>query len=272
MPAKKAQPPRRTTGRRVVRPSVSARLIGGSTALLGKIGAPIAARPVLSGGIAGVAVLFAFVAGNAFYSQPSRHPRPMMATRGGPLDMAPLVTSDAGVDESLMAVPLVLEVQNLLARTGHYSAALDGKPGKATTAAIKAFQTEYALRVDGEPSTQLLRQIEAHMRVADAEPSAGTVPVAQPAPERYASNTAATANDGEARDPGTTGSLPERELVRRIQSGLTHADVAKLDADGILGERTREAIRTFEALEGLDVTGQPNKRILERLVSIGAVQ
>jgi len=271
MPARKAQSPRRTTGRRVARPSVSARLIGGSTALLGLIGAPIAARPVLSGGIAGVALLFAFVAGNALYAQHGRHPHPMMATRGGPDGMAPLVTSDAGDDTGLMPVPLVLEVQNLLARSGHYTAALDGKPGKATTAAIRAFQAEYGLRVDGEPSTQLLRQIEAKMQVASAAASEDTS-VGEPAPERFASNTAATANDGGPSDPATTGSLPERELVRRIQSGLTHADVAKLDADGIVGERTREAIRTFEALEGLDVTGNPDKRILERLVSIGAVQ
>lgn len=269
MPARKAPSPRRTTGRRVARPSVSARLIGGSAALLTLVGAPIAARPVLSGGIAGVAVLFAFIAGNAFYAQPGRHPRPMMATRGGPLDMAPLVTGDAGTEEQLMAVPLVLEVQNLLARSGHYTAALDGKPGKATTAAIRAFQTEYALRVDGEPSTQLLRQIEAHMRVANVEtPAASGAPIAEPAPERYASNTPTTANDASTG----AGTLSQRELVRRIQSGLNQADVAKLDADGILGDRTREAIRTFEALEGLDVTGNPDPRILERLVSIGVVQ
>jgi peptidoglycan hydrolase-like protein with peptidoglycan-binding domain len=267
MPARKPLPPRRTTGRRVARPSLAARLIGGSTAFLSLIGAPIVARPVLSGGIAGVAVLFAFVSGNAFYSQPSRHPRPMMATRGE----MPMLASDAAADEGLMAVPLVLEVQTLLARTGHYTAALDGKPGKATAAAIRAFQTEYALRVDGEPSTQLLRQINAHLQVADAAPA---VPVAAPAPERFAS-----IEPGDASDPAPTGSTgaaasasPERDLVRKIQSGLTHADVAKLDADGIPGERTREAIRTFEALEGLDVTGNPDKRILERLISIGAVQ
>ena len=62
------------------------------------------------------------------------------------------------------------------------------------------------------------------------------------------------------------------ELVKRIQSGLTAASVADLTPDGIVGERTRSAIRTFEALEGLEVTGAPDPRILERLIEIGAIQ
>ena len=56
-------------------------MLNGSAGALGAIGRPIAARPVLSGGIAGVAVLFALVSANALYAQPGRHPRPMMTTR-----------------------------------------------------------------------------------------------------------------------------------------------------------------------------------------------
>ena len=60
--------------------------------------------------------------------------------------------------------------------------------------------------------------------------------------------------------------------MRRIQAGLTSAQVAELSADGIPGERTKAAIRTFEALEGLEVTGAADPRVLERLIEIGAVQ
>lgn len=281
MPAKRPNPPRRTTGRPAGRRSLARRLAGVAAAALRLIGAPIVARPVLSSGIAGFAVLLAFVSGNAFYAQPGRHPKPMMATREGSPRVA-AGTEDGENNAALMAVPLVLEVQNALARTGHYTAALDGKPGKATAAAIRAFQAENGLRVDGEPSPALLAHIR---RITGAAPN----PSGRPAEgERHASlgermqGTPRATDAGEAI--GTTGSvkpappsapaapLPEKELVRRIQSGLANAEVADLEADGILGEKTRAAIRTFEALEGLDVTGAPDERILKRLIEIGAVE
>lgn len=67
-------------------------------------------------------------------------------------------------------------------------------------------------------------------------------------------------------------SLSRDDMVRRIQSALTTAQVAELKADGIPGERTREAIRTFQALEGMEVTGEPDLRLLERLAEIGLVE
>ena len=238
--------------------------------MLRLIGTPIAARPVLSGGIASVAALFALVSTNALYAQPGRHPRPMMATRG--VGMAAEQSSLA--EAALQPVPLVREVQEALARTGHYSAQPDGRPGKATAAAIRSFQTEYALRVDGEPSALLLSQIR---QLASATPN----PSSRPDTERFASVSPNASDDDAGRsaaDPSATGSttlsddLSERELVRKIQSGLANADVAQLAADGVVGEQTRAAIRTFEALEGLDVTGKPNKRLLEHLIAIGAVK
>ena len=281
MPAKNLKPLPRTTGRRVVRPSLGRRLTGTTIAILRLIGTPIAARPVMSSGIAGVVVLLVVVSGNAFYAQPGRHPKPMMATRSGSPGEAAVTASDLAEDGGLMPVPLVLEVQNALAQTGHYTAALDGKPGRATAAAIRAFQAEHALRVDGEPSPLLLRQIQQRL-------AAAPIPSDPPAEaERYASiddrfgtstQSDAEAAGGEkaaASDPtatGSTGSAAGADLVRRIQAGLRKAEVAELTADGIPGEQTRAAIRTFEALEGLDVTGKPDERILERLIAIGAAE
>ena len=193
-----------------------------------------------------------------------------MATRAGGSYAAPAVA-----EAVLQPVPLVLEVQEALARTGHYTAQPDGRPGKATAAAIRAFQSEYALRVDGEPTPLLLSQIR---QFASAAPNPSARP---PVTERFASVEPAAPGTEPGRasaDPAATGStealdgLSETELVRKIQSGLANADVAELAADGVVGERTRAAIRTFEALEGLDVTGKPNKQLLEHLIAIGAVK
>ena len=280
MPAKNPIPTRKTV-RPAAPPSVARRLGAGAGSLLRLIGTPIAARPATSAGIATFAVLSALVSVNAFYGQPGRHPRPMMATRGQ-TEATPASASEDGNDGDLMPVPLVLEVQSALASTGHYRAAVDGRPGPATTAAIRAFQSEHGLQVDGEPSPQLLSQIR---RMSGAAPSASDRPsdavrTASIEDRMRTSGAADEAVDAgqktnDAHDRNATGSVDadERtELVRRIQAGLAAADVAELKADGIIGEQTRAAIRTFEARQGLDVTGKPDERILKRLIKIGALK
>jgi peptidoglycan hydrolase-like protein with peptidoglycan-binding domain len=201
-------------------------------------------------GVAAGAVLMAAIASNAFYAQPGRHPHPLMATRGNATDGGASVEATSN-DSALMAVPLVLEVQTALNEGGYYRAALDGKPGAATTAAIRAFQSERGLAIDGQPTPRLLSAI----RAADAEE-----------PVQMASRE--TAGDDST---GSVSTPAGADLVKRIQSGLAAAAVAPLKPDGVVGEQTRAAIRTFEALEGLDVTGEPNERILKRLIEIGAL-
>ncbi|GGD12294.1 peptidoglycan-binding domain-containing protein [Aureimonas glaciei] len=255
-------------------------MLNGSAAMLGAIGRPVVARPVLSGSIAGVAVLFAVVSTNAIYAQPGRHPRPMMTTRA--LSAEDAAIQSAAAEPTLQPVPLVLEVQEALAAAGHYAGRPDGRPGQATAAAIRAFQTENALRVDGEPSPLLLsqiRQIAAAAPNPSARPEisermASFEPAAEPGAGRAAADPSATGSTGSTGKavPAATEALSERELVRRIQSGLANADVAELKADGLVGEQTRAAIRTFEALEGMDVTGQPDQRLLDHLIAIGAVK
>lgn len=250
--------------------------------MLRLIAAPVAARPLAAGGLLAFALLSAFVSANAFYGQPGRHPKPMMATRGEAGEPGRPASGEAD-DDGLMAVPLVREVQTALASTGHYKGELDGRPGRATAAAIRAFQSEHALPVDGEPSPRLLSELRGDgdgARSAEARPAGA---------ERHASleeriGGGEAAEDGgegapagrpaAVRDPAATGpaAAARTELVRRIQSGLSAAAVATLKADGILGEQTRTAIRTFEARQGLDVTGAPNERVLKRLIKIGAVK
>ncbi|WP_198598211.1 peptidoglycan-binding domain-containing protein [Mangrovicella endophytica] len=236
-------------------------------------------RPLLSGGVAAFTALFGCLTVNALYAQPGRHPSPLLATR---LDASGSFASRwlaSGEDAATMPVPLVREVQAALAETGHYAAVVDGRPGPATTAAIKAYQSEIGVRADGQVSPVLLSQIRARaggqaggkrssetQRVASLDERMGSDETGTIAPARRAA-----AVPAQAKGSAALSQLPKEELVRRIQSGLTSAQVATLQADGIVGEQTRAAIRTFEALEGLDVTGTPQPRILQRLIDIGAV-
>ena len=148
-----------------------------------------------------------------------------------------------------MTVPLVADVQLLLREAGYYQSAIDGRPGQATDIAIRRFQTERGLTVDGIATPYLVSQIR---QLTAAIPSPD---------ERPQEDSVAGIIEGLGSESASLGS----GLVRNIQSELTAASVAELSADGILGEQTRAAIRTFQALEGLDVTGEPSEPLLDRL-------
>ncbi|MEF2551774.1 peptidoglycan-binding domain-containing protein [Aurantimonas sp. A2-1-M11] len=230
----------------------------------------LARRPALSAGVTGFAILFGGVAINALH-QPGPHPSPFLATRdlgeGGD-------TQVASNNPALMPVPLVREVQAALAEAGFYQANVDGRPGPATQAAITAFQKDQGLPTDGAATPLLLAQIR---QVTAQAPNPSPRPNVIASIEERMQGIPQNVDDYSTDAPDDAlqaeiGKLSDSELVRRIQAGLTSAQVAELSADGIPGERTREAIRTFEALEGLEVTGTPDPRILERLIEIGAIQ
>jgi peptidoglycan hydrolase-like protein with peptidoglycan-binding domain len=56
---------------------------------------------------------------------------------------------------------------------------------------------------------------------------------------------------------------PER--VRRVQERLTAAGFDAGPADGVMGGRTRAALREFQRARGLDPTGEPNQATLTEL-------
>lgn len=53
--------------------------------------------------------------------------------------------------------------------------------------------------------------------------------------------------------------------VRTIQQGLAAEDFDPGPADGIMGPRTRAAIRAYQRARGLDVTGEPSRALQARL-------
>ncbi|WP_062016513.1 peptidoglycan-binding protein [Aureimonas sp. AU4] len=228
----------------------------------------IAARPVLFGSVALFGALAGLVGDNALNRQAGRHPHPMLVTRpaaGAPAQRASTQAAPAASrvasaprienDPRIIAFPLVSDVQTLLAEAGYYKLPVDGRAGQATDLAIRAFQRDHGLRVDGMATPLLLSQL----RQADTlQPDQATDQVASLIEGTDPAATGAVVSDA---SPGST----EGELVRRIQDRLAKARIADVQPDGILGERTRAAIRTFEALQGMEPTGEPSPEILRRL-------
>jgi len=138
--------------------------------------------------------------------------------------------------------PLVREIQTELQRLGFYNGLADGMVGARTRAAVAAYQRANDLSATGEASHQLRDHILFARQLAAA--ATYTASVALPAPS---------------------------EDVRRVQIALSALGFDAGPADGMLGDKTREAIRAFETYRGLDKTGAVNARLARELgISLAA--
>lgn len=79
--------------------------------------------------------------------------------------------------------------------------------------------------------------------------------------ETYAQNVRRANQSGSQRRTAPTGD----PLVRSVQQALTARGYQPGPADGLMGQRTRQAIEAFQADQGLPVNGQVTPALLEQL-------
>ncbi|MCE7026580.1 peptidoglycan-binding domain-containing protein [Jiella avicenniae] len=211
----------------------------------------VARHPALSTGIAVFAVTATSVTVNGLYEQHGRHQNPMLATR--------LVASTPAPERFGSAATTVPEPSQ----------------GADETPAVPAPTAAVQQRAAAPSSLEETASRLAHV------PAPAPRPLERPDPAETASISSgqggrvvapSAAERPKPASGGRFAALAEPDRVKMIQAALSSAQVASLTVDGVLGEKTRAAIRTFEALEGMDVTGEPEPRVLERLAEIGLVE
>lgn len=164
--------------------------------------------------------------------------------------------------------PEVAKMQQKLLSLGFYNGAVDGLAGKGTRAAIEAY-----------------RKASAGMGIETAQPAVGSasdttasiaIPAAKPghdADKATVQTVSATPADkltaGAAPQPAGT-SLAPAEIVR-IQAGLRAFGNDKVGIDGKVGASTKTAIREFQNLFKLPVTGEPDAKLLAKMQEIGLI-
>jgi peptidoglycan hydrolase-like protein with peptidoglycan-binding domain len=202
-------------------------------ALLGRPSWALAASGLLVG---------AAIVTNALYMQPRPHPAPLVSTRH--LEAASPVAEEPKAQRSN---DLVLAVQSALRRTGHYGGPLDGLAGPQTREAILAFEAEADRPATGEASLELLAAIKA----------------------AKASDTGAL----EELAVGGQGGQPEPDSrVAAVQHALSIAAYGPLQADGVFGPQTREAILRFQRDHSLTPTGDISDGLMVELRAAGALE
>lgn len=122
--------------------------------------------------------------------------------------------------------PLVRQIQTELQGLGYYSGIVDGTSDAPTKAAIIAYERASGLSPDGKASRRVLDHILYSKHIAEAA--------------RFTAS--------------TTAAVPSED-VRKVQTALNGLGFDAGPADGVLGDKTREAIRAFQTYRGLPASG-----------------
>jgi len=143
----------------------------------------------------------------------------------------------------------VEKVQHLLEKLNFYSGPFDGLLGPQTNAAIRNFEKSKILPQTGAVSPALIILLENTVKQISNKNTSLVV------------TTPAMAN-AVSPDPG---------MITRIQVGLINFGIGDVAIDGVMGNNTKTAIEQFQKRFNLNVTGLPNKELIRKLESVGAL-
>jgi peptidoglycan hydrolase-like protein with peptidoglycan-binding domain len=228
----------------------------------------ISRNPLAVGGSTAFLVALFYVSANAMWYQPHAHTSAFFATR----DFSrPPVTGDAGQDaeyETTIRIerpepaparpvgdPVIEQVQGILRDLNFYEGTVDGLSGPNTVKAIQAYQRKLGMTPTGTIDDQLLAQLGTPNPT-----TAGIAPAPQPAPR------AAPVKPTQMASIQTEGA---NERISKIQAGLKAFGNDGIEIDGLVGARTRSAVREFQSLFGLPVTGEPDEATYVKMKEIG---
>ncbi|TIT22429.1 MAG: peptidoglycan-binding protein [Mesorhizobium sp.] len=230
------------------------------------LGSLISRNPVVVGGSTAFLVTLFYVSANALWYQPFPHAGAFFVTRS--IERFPRAESDEPettinivrpAAAPIKSDPVVEQVQGILKDLDFYSGTVDGIPGPNTRKAIQAYQQKVGLNASGEIDGVLLDQLGATPKTA------AVVPRPVPRPVETAAAPAAIPVSAPANAAAQT---PDPRIVK-IQAGLKAFGNDDMQLDGVVGARTRAAIKEFQALFGLPETGEPDEIVYVKMREIG---
>jgi len=225
------------------------------------LGGLVAANPVLVGGSTAFLVTLFYVSANALWYQPFPHTGAFFATRGiehfqGAVTDEPETTINIerpAPPPVPKSDPVVQQVQEILKSLGFYSGTVDGLQGPNTQKAVDAYRRKMGLAAGGIDDA-LLEQL-------GAAPTTAAVP--HPTPRDEVPTGQATAATTAPAQPGVDA------RIVKIQAGLKAFGNDDIKLDGVVGSRTKAAIKEFQALFGLPETGEPDEVVYTKMREIG---
>ncbi|PAQ00403.1 peptidoglycan-binding protein [Mesorhizobium mediterraneum] len=230
------------------------------------VGSLISRNPILVGGSTAFLVTLFYVSANALWYQPFPHAGAFFATRS--IEGFPRADADepettinivrpGSAPAPIKSDPVVEQVQGILKDLDFYSGTVDGISGPNTRNAIQAYQQKVGLNASGEIDSVLLDQL-------GATPTASTVvPHPAPRPDDMAAIPVSASAPADA-----SAQAPDARIIK-IQAGLKAFGNDDMQLDGVVGARTKAAIKEFQSLFGLPETGEPDEVVYVKMREIG---
>ncbi len=155
----------------------------------------------------------------------------------------------------------VKDLQAMLALMGYYSGAVDGAYEQMTLDAVRQFQTDAGLTVDGivGPLTWQ-RLLPTPTSLVQSQELQASVNESESASAIDGSDSSVDSPDDDAIS-ATAGNLPILKLedagadVSRLQTRLADLDLYTGPIDGVFGVQTQQAVEQFQRQVGLNVDG-----------------
>lgn len=250
----------------------------------------IARNPTLVGGSTAFLVALSFVSANALWYQPHAHSGAFFATRdflrpgeptpaAGIPDETTILIERPEVPRQVVGDPTVKEVQETLRELNFYGGEVDGLFGPNTRDAIEAYQAKMGMAVTGAVDDSLLDQLGTSSVTPAVLPSpAPREPVVEKAvaekavAEKAVARTEPAASDDTGEAVAKPVSLTRDERIARVQAGLKEFGNEAIEVDGVMGARTSAAIREFQSLFGLKVTGEADQAVYAKMKEIGLIE
>jgi peptidoglycan hydrolase-like protein with peptidoglycan-binding domain len=246
-------------------------LSDGVSAVLGLI----ARNPTLVGGSIAFVVALSFVSANALWYQPHAHSGAFFATRdflrpgvSALPDETTILIERPDPPRQVLGDPMVKNVQETLKELNFYDGEVDGLFGPNTRLAIEAYQAKMGMRVTGTVDDSLLDQLGTGSVMPAVLPSpAPRGELAKPAVATGPASREAV-KDAAAKPVSFT----RDERIAKVQAGLKEFGNEAIEVDGVMGTRTEAAIREFQSLFGLPMTGEADQAVYAKMKEIGLVK
>ena len=145
----------------------------------------------------------------------------------------------------------VKNLQKRLRELGYYDRTCDGDYGDVTVKAVKAFQKNNGLTVDGVAGPSTLNKLNSSSAV-DANGK--------------------TAQDKDEEDDGTLKKGASGEKVKELQKRLKELGYYTAYVDGDYGDATVKAVKSFQSKNGLDADGVAGDATLRKLDSDSVIK
>ncbi|MBB6408176.1 peptidoglycan-binding domain-containing protein [Mesorhizobium sangaii] len=243
------------------------------------VGGMISRNPVLVGGSTAFLVTLFYVSANALWYQPFPHAGAFFATRSmqgfqhtaDEPETTFNIVRPFGAPAPIKGDPVVEQVQGILKDLDFYSGTVDGISGPNTRKAIEAYQQKVGLNASGEIDALLLDQLGATPKTA------AVIPRPQPRPDMPAAVPVSLQTNSGQTNSGQTNTgqanadqtqAPDARIVK-IQAGLKAFGNDDMQLDGVVGTRTKAAIKEFQSLFGLPQTGEPDELVYVKMREIG---